>query len=631
MHRLLKRQLRKLGIDPAQEPTRQQWSTLLERISETYQQSDDDRYLLERSLQVSSDEMQVMFQQQKASAEGRLRALVNALPDLVFMLDEDGRYVEVIAGESQALYMPAEELRGQLLSEIMPQDQAAFFNNAIHYALKLNGLHLVEYELSVPLGQRVFEGRVIPTGLKVNDRQTVLFLARDVTELSQSRNELEHMATHDALTGLPNRALLNDRLVQAVARAKRLENRGALIVLDLDRFKQINDSLGHPVGDELLMQVARRLKKISRVEDTIARFGGDEFVLILEDLHDATHAGHIAQHILNAFTESIKLSNMELDVTTSIGITIFPDDGEDSDTLLKQADNAMYAAKEAGRNQYSFYTEELGHNTMAYLALESRLRKAITNQELALLYQPQFRLADGKLIGVEALVRWPTADPEHSSPDAFIPVAEMSGLIEPLGLWVLGEALRQAKNWQHLGLDFGRIAINLSSRQLNNPALAEQVERALQHHELPGSILECEITESMVVQEGGVAHRNLEAFASMGIDLAIDDFGTGHSSLVNLKRFPLRRLKIDRSFVDGLGDDANDEAIAGASIALAKQLGFDVVAEGVETQEQVEFLKRHHCDVVQGYLFAKPMTAGEVFDRFHDTGTAPPHQPKDIP
>ncbi|MEJ1355402.1 MAG: EAL domain-containing protein [Candidatus Sedimenticola sp. (ex Thyasira tokunagai)] len=623
MHRLLARQLRKLGLNGVSSPDEQQWDSLARRISDTYQQADDDRYLLERSLQISSDEMQEVFQRQKATSEGRLQALVNAMPDLVFMLDEDGRYVEVIAGEEGRLYLPADDLKGRLLSDILPNEHATFFMDAIHHALTGNSLHLVEYKLEVPAGERVFEGRIMPTGMKVNNRQTVIFLSRDVTELARSRDELEHMATHDGLTGLPNRTLLGERLVQAVARAKRLGSRGALMILDLDRFKQINDSLGHPVGDRVLEVVAQRLLKTCRTEDTVARFGGDEYTLILEDLKNVAHSGRIANHILDAFARPVNIDNFELDITASIGISVFPDDSEDSDTLIKQADNAMYVAKEAGRNQYSFYTEDLGSNALAYLALESRLRKAIISQELALVYQPQFRLCDGILVGLEALVRWPTADPEHRSPAQFIPIAEMSGLIEPLGLWVLDEACRQAASWLREGLDFGRMAINLSSRQLNNPQLVDQVEKIMDKHKLAGDALEFEITESMVVREGGIAHSNIETFGSMGVSLAIDDFGTGHSSLVNLKRFPLNHLKIDRSFVDGVGVDPNDEAIAGATIALARQLGMKVVAEGVETEEQAEFLRGHKCDIVQGFLYAKPMLAGEIEKRFNEKNPVP--------
>lgn len=612
MHRLLARQLRKLGLDASSGPDALQWGGLIERISSTYQQADSDRYTLERSLQISSDEMQEMYQRQKASAEGRLQALVNALPDLVFMFDEDGRYVEVIAGDEGRLFRPVEQIKGRLLTDILPPGRAATFLMAITRSLQSNALHVLEYELSVPVGRRVFEGRIMPTGVRINDRQTVVFLARDVTELAHSRGELEHIATHDILTGLPNRNLLGERLMQAVARSKRHGHCGALMVLDLDHFKQVNDSLGHQVGDQLLKEVARRLCSACRIEDTVVRFGGDEFVIVLEDLHEAANAGGIAQHILDAFADPIRLAGFDLDVTASIGISVFPDDEEDGDELLRHADNAMYAAKEAGRNQYAYYTEELGGNALAYLALETRLRKAIDNQELLLVYQPQFRLEDGVMIGLEALVRWPTADPKHRSPAAFIPVAEMSGLIEPLGLWVLNEACRQAALWRNSSQPFGQIAVNLSCRQLNSPLLAGYVEDALGRHRLPGSVLELEITESMVLQEGGVAFTNLETLANMGIRLAIDDFGTGHSSLVNLKRLPLSRLKVDRSFVDGLGKDRDDEAITAASIALAKQLGLEVVAEGVETEIQTHFLRQHACDVVQGFLYAKPMPADEA-------------------
>ncbi|WP_167367285.1 sensor domain-containing diguanylate cyclase [Solemya elarraichensis gill symbiont] len=300
MHRLLSRQLRKLGLTDTSSPDAEQWGGLLQRISDTYQQADDDRYLLERSLQTSSDELQEMFQAQKASADGRLRALINTLPDLVFLLDEDGRYVDIIAGDEHELVQPSLELKGKLLADVMSSEQASFFMDVIHRALDTNTLQVVEYELIVQAGKRIFEGRVISTGLKVNDRQAVLFLARDVTELTKARNKLEHLATHDTLTGLPNRVLLDDRLHQAVSRTRRTGKKAAVILMDLDRFKHVNDSLGHTVGDELLKEVAHRLKRSCRIEDTVFRFGGDEFVIILEDLENASHAGQAAKHSLRA-------------------------------------------------------------------------------------------------------------------------------------------------------------------------------------------------------------------------------------------------------------------------------------------------------------------------------------------
>ena len=612
VHRLLARQLRKLGLDASKAPDDEHWEALLDHVSAAYQQADSDRYTLERSLQISSDEMQEMYQRQKASAEGRLQALINALPDLVFMFDEDGRYLEVIAGNEGQLFRPVEEIKGRLLSEMLPGRQARLFLDAIRKSIQSKELQVVEYTLPGRNGGHVFEGRIMPTGLVVHERQTVLFLARDVTQLARSRDELKHVATHDALTGLPNRNILEERVAQAVARAKRIGRSGALMLLDLDRFKQVNDSLGHQVGDRLLKKVAERLRNACRREDTVVRFGGDEFILILEDLQTTANAGGIARQILKAFSKPIQLAGFDLDVTASIGITLFPDDDDESDELLRHADNAMYAAKEAGRNQFAYYTRELGKNALAYLSLEARLRSAIENEELQVVYQPQYRLPDKALIGLEALVRWPTADPEHRSPATFIPVAEMSGLIEPLGIWVLNEVCRQAAVWLEHRSDFGQIGVNLSCRQLNSIALAEHVQDALGRHGLPGTLLEFEITESMVLQEGGIAHKNIRAFADMGIGFAIDDFGTGHSSLVNLKRLPLTRLKIDRSFVDGLGKDRNDEAITSASIALGKQLGLEVVAEGVETESQAAFLQTHGCDVVQGFLYSKPLSAKEI-------------------
>ncbi|OOZ44052.1 hypothetical protein BOW37_08380 [Solemya velum gill symbiont] len=612
MHRLLSRQLRKLDLTGSSLPDDVRWEALLQSISDTYQQADDDRYLLERSLQTSSDELQEMFQAQKATADGRLRALINTLPDLVFLLDEDGRYVDIISGDEHELVQPSMELKGKLLADVMSSEQASFFMDVIHRALETNTLQVVEYELAVQAGKRIFEGRVISTGLKVNDRKAVLFLARDVTELTKARNKLEHLATHDTLTGLPNRVLLENRLCQAVSRTKRTGKKAAVILMDLDRFKHVNDSLGHTVGDELLKEVSHRLKISCRAEDTVFRFGGDEFVIILEDLESAHHAGQAAKHFLDAFNDPLRLTEMELQISVSIGIAVVPDDGEEADILLRYADSTMYMAKEAGRNQYSFFTPELADNSANYLALEASLRKAISEHELVLRYQPQYSLEDDALIGLEALVRWPTAAPEFRNPNSFIPMAEITGLIEAMGIWVIEEACRQATTWLKRNLHFGRIAINLSSRQLNNASLVNEVKDILARYELPGSLLEFEITESMVLHEGGAIYSNLDTFSSMGIDLSIDDFGTGHSSLVNLKRLPLNRLKIDRSFVDGLGEDPNDEAITGASIALAKQLGYKVVAEGVETEKQAEFLRQHKCDFVQGYLYAKPMLSDEV-------------------
>ncbi|MEW8044676.1 MAG: diguanylate cyclase [gamma proteobacterium symbiont of Phacoides pectinatus] len=392
----------------------------MRQISAAYRQSDDDRYLLERSLQISSDEMQALLQQQRATAEGRMQALVNALPDLVFMLDQEGRYVEVIAGDEAGLYLPADALKGRLLSEIVGPEQARFFLDVIRRALESMQLQVVEYQLNLKGGRRRYEGRVVATGLKVNGLHTVLFLARDVTELARSRDELQYMATHDELTGLPNRALLEGRLALAVVRAERSQRCGALMVIDLDNFKQINDSLGHHNGDRLLQRLVQRFKRVFRLEDTVIRFGGDEFVVIAEDLSTPADAEKIAGHVLDAFTAPVSLENIDLVVTASIGIALFPLDARDGSELLRHADSAMYLSKAAGRNQYSFYTQDLGSEALEYVELGSLLSRAIANRELVLHYQPQLYLQSGELAGVEALVRWPGAGCRWRSKTAHI-------------------------------------------------------------------------------------------------------------------------------------------------------------------------------------------------------------------
>ena len=441
-------------------------------------------------------------------------------------------------------------------------------------------------------------------------------LLNDVTDIHRSRAELEHVATHDALTGLPNRSLFECRLDQVLSRARRQESIGGLLLLDLDRFKRINDSLGHSVGDKLLVEVAQRLQRAVRMEDTVARLGGDEFTVVLEDLDSISQAGRVAEKIIEVFAQPMMIEGLELDVTTSVGIATFPARDESIEDLLKQADAAMYQAKEAGGNQYRYHSPELSESAMSNIALQAALRSALSNFELQVMYQPQFDIDGKHLRGLEALLRWPGQPNQAGGPEAFIEVAEVSGLIEPLGMWVLEEVCRQAVAWRAQGLDYKRLSVNVSGRQLVNPGFAAQVAQLLERYQLPGSDLEIEITESTVIHEGDMRHRNLHELHAQGIRLAIDDFGTGHSSLVNLKRFPLRRLKIDRSFILDVGSDPNDEAIVGATIALAKQLGLEVIAEGVETEHQLAFLRALHCDLVQGYLFAEPMSALQVSQRF---------------
>ncbi len=433
----------------------------------------------------------------------------------------------------------------------------------------------------------------------------------DISTLKQSQEKLDYLAYHDPLTGLPNRLLFEDRLEQALKHAKREKHEIVLLFLDLDRFKNINDSLGHPVGDALLIEIAKRLDGLVRQEDTVARLGGDEFVVILERIEKPEDGAILAQKILDAFHASIVADGHELLVTLSIGISQYPADGEDVPTLVKNGDAALYRAKEEGRNCFQFYTTELTTKVSERLAMETALRGALREEQLMIYYQPFVSLQSGKITGAEALVRW--NHPEHGLvlPDRFIALAEDTGLIVSIGAWVLFQACQQAKLWLDQGYDFGRIAVNVSGLQIQRGKFVDIVKQTLQETGLEGKYLELEVTENVIMRNTEKAIAVLNQLKEIGVQLAIDDFGTGYSSLSYLKRLPIDKLKIDQSFVRDIPEDANDKAIARAIRALAKSLRLMVVAEGIESSKQAAFLKRLGCDEGQGYLYSHPVTADE--------------------
>ena len=430
----------------------------------------------------------------------------------------------------------------------------------------------------------------------------------DVTELIQYQEQLEYQANYDALTRMPNRNLLRDRLEQALARATRGAGYLAVIFIDLDGFKNVNDGLGHSVGDKLLTVIAERLTQCARSSDTVARHGGDEFVVVLDDPADENAVMTWMERARAAIAEPMWIDETELYVGCSMGASLFPQDGTDGETLLKKADQAMYRAKDLGRNTYQFYQPEMNATVGTRLDLERRLRRALRDQEFLLHYQPQVDLLTGRVVGLEALVRW--QDPEFGliSPGAFIPVAEESGLIAPLGEWVLREACRQNKAWQDAGLPPARVSVNLSARQFHRKNIATLVKSVLEETGLEPKYLELELTESAIMRNGEEAATMLGELRAIGIGLAIDDFGTGYSSLGYLKRFPVDRLKIDRSFVNDIGRSDEDETITSAIITLAHSLQLQVIAEGVETEAQLDFLRDRLCDEMQGYYFSKPIS-----------------------
>ncbi|MCL5801292.1 MAG: EAL domain-containing protein [Gammaproteobacteria bacterium] len=432
--------------------------------------------------------------------------------------------------------------------------------------------------------------------------------------IEEKSRRMMHISNYDALTNLPNRLLFTDRLQQALRYAQRNTRCVALMSLDLDRFKIVNESLGHPHGDALLQAVAKRLINCVRVIDTLARVGGDEFMFILSDLVNVQDAADIARKVLDVLADPFVLEENECFISASIGISLYPSDGEDSTTLVKNADAALHHAKRQGRNNYQYYAEQMNAAALQRLTLESNLRHALEREEFVLYYQPQLDLESGAIIGVEALLRWQSPERGLVPPAAFIPLLEETGLIVPVGEWVLRTACAQNRAWQIEGLAPIRVSINLSALQFRQPDFAETIARILQETGLdPGwEGLEIELTESLLIHNVEETIKTLHKLRAMRIRVSIDDFGTGYSSLTYLKRFPLFGLKIDRSFVNDLLRNPEDAAIVSAIIALAHSLKLNVIAEGVETLEQLRFLRELKCDEMQGYLFSPPMPAPAV-------------------
>jgi diguanylate cyclase (GGDEF)-like protein/PAS domain S-box-containing protein len=441
-------------------------------------------------------------------------------------------------------------------------------------------------------------------------------LQEEVFERMQAEQRIWHVAHHDSLTGLPNRALLHDRLQQALAKAQRSRHRVAVMFLDLDRFKSVNDSLGHAVGDELLKYVAARLTGVVRAVDTVSRLGGDEFVIVLEEAGSPDDVVQVAEKIIGALAPEVSIGGHKLRATPSIGISVFPDDAVEAFALMKNADTAMYHAKAAGRNNFQFFARKMNEQATHFFTLENKLRHAIEAGQLLLHYQPLINWPRRMVCGAEALVRWKDPDQGMIQPAEFIPIAEETGLIVPVGEWVLGAALRQNRLWQQQGRPLLPVSVNLSPRQFREKDLVTTLRRILADTGQPARLLELEITESTLMHDIEETRARLEEIAAMGVRLSIDDFGTGYSSLSYLKRFPVHKLKIDQSFIRDLTTDRDDAAIVNAIVGLARSLGLDILAEGVETREQLVSLVGLGCEHFQGNLFSPPLPASGAEEIF---------------
>lgn len=438
-----------------------------------------------------------------------------------------------------------------------------------------------------------------------------VFNFRDITKRAKLENDLQYQATHDALTSLPNRVLLLDKIRDAIKTSEKSNTMFAVLFLDLDRFKLINDSLGHAAGDELLLMAAKRIQSITRSEDTLARLGGDEFVVILTNIKSADHVSEKAEKIIKAFQEPFNIFDRTVAITCSIGISLYPRDGKNVDMLLRNADACMYHAKELGSNNFKFYTKEMNEKILDKLEHEMQLYQALQNNEFCLYYQPQYDLNSEKLIAVEALLRWNHPKKGLLLPIDFVPIAEETGLIVPIGEWVLKTACQQNKTWQDKGFPPIRIAVNITAQQLKQPNIVNVVQSVLNETGLKAEYLELELTENIIISSVEVI-KTTERLKKLGITIAIDDFGTGYSSLSYLKKLPLDRLKIDGSFIKNIKTDGDDDVIVRAIIAVAKNLDLDVLAEGVENKNQLEFLRKQNCTEIQGYLYSKPLSTDKL-------------------
>jgi len=545
----------------------------------------------------------------------RAQVTLNCIGDAVICADISGNITFLNLVAEKMTGWSCQESAGRLMAEVFrildattrkttpnPIELAVLHNRIVHLPLNCNLIRRDGVEISIedsvaPIHDR--EGRAIGA----------VIVFRDVSATRALALEVAHSAQHDFLTGLPNRVLFNDRVSRAISLAPRHAQKVAVLFLDLDGFKHINDSLGHPAGDKLLQSIAKRLQACVRDSDTVSRQGGDEFVVLLSEMTRSEDAAITARRMLQAVAEVHSIDRHDLHVTASIGLSVYPDDGMDAETLIKNADTAMYQAKENGRQSYQFFKPEMNVRAVERQSIEEHLRRALERDEFALHYQPKVNLRTGKIAGAEALIRWTNPKLGSVSPGQFIPVAEDCGLIVPIGRWVLREACTQARDWIDAGFSMGSVAVNISAMEFRDEEFIESVFAILKETRLDPEFLELELTESVLMKRAESAASVLKALRARGVQVAVDDFGTGYSSLSYLRKFPIDALKIDQSFVREITCAPAETTIVAAIISMGRSLNLRVVAEGAETQEELAFLQAHECDQAQGYFFSRPVGA----------------------
>ncbi len=631
LHNLLRRQLRRLGLAPGRVPPADAWRTLLEQVSQSYGAADQDRYLLERSQDISSREMQELYDALHherdtletrvrdrtaalAASESRFRSFTSLGSDWYWEQDVDFRFTAISGNFAQVTGFSVDEQIGRACWEvpgIEPPDggwirhRARLASRETYFDVVMRRIHPVRGATYAAIsGEPVFDA----AGRFVGYRG----IGREITQQKLAEENVNRLAHYDTLTSLFNRGAFFDRLAHALSVARRHGHMIAVLFIDLDRFKDVNDVFGHLTGDEVLKIMAERILDTIRASDTAARLGGDEFIVLAENVPRESDLSDFAQRLLDVLSEPFSLLGQECRLSASIGIAMCPQDGDDGATLLKKADIAMYRAKASGRNGLAFFSEVDSRPAEERIVMGAGIRRAIDTNQLRLLYQPKVSVRTGAMTGVEALVRWEHPERGLLLPDLFIPLAEDSGLIRHIGRWVLHNACAQALAWQAQGTGPVRVAVNLSPRQFSDERLVIEIAHALAQTELPAHLLEVEITESMMMENPERAAETLREIKDMGVHVSIDDFGTGYSSLARLKKFPIESVKIDRSFIRDIAVDPDDAAIVSAVIAMAHSLRLKVIAEGVETQDQVRFLRERGCDEIQGFYYSRPVTAQEI-------------------
>ncbi|SFL73316.1 EAL domain-containing protein [Nitrosomonas communis] len=550
----------------------------------------------------------------------RLTAILNATPDLVAIFEPEGRLRYLNESGRRLLELGVEkDVSRYTIQELFATDKNQQSFAEVLAIAQQQGIWSGETLLQIPRNKELPVSQVVLAHKESNDSIEYLStIARDITERKRFEAELQHQATHDRLTSLPNRFLLLEHFSSALKNAQRHNYNIAVLFMDLDNFKRINDSLGHTAGDILLEQIAQRLQSCMRANDTVARHGGDEFTIVLNELKEPENILDVLNKLYNAFKHPVIIHNHDVYVTFSIGIALYPHDGDRIEDLLRHADIAMYRAKSMGPNQYCFYASDMNIRGHELLALEGDLRRALVQNEFVLHYQPQIDLRNNRVIGTEGLIRWQHPVRGLVSPADFIPLLERSGMIISVGEWVLHQACKAHRDWRAAGFNDIRVSVNVSATQFNDIDLLDKIRYALREEDMPKHALELEITENILMRDPAGATEVLESINGLGVRIAVDDFGTGYSSLAYLKRFPLDALKIDQTFMTDLTDYSGDAAIVEASISLAHKLDMEVTAEGVETNTQLEFLRTHDCDVVQGYYFCRPLPMPELTNVLHE-------------